>query len=443
MDRILVINSDPNFSSFLESVLANDGYHVETASSLAAAAQLARNSAFHLLLTASELSDADALTVIRWAEQQQRGVPVVIVVPIESVERARAALAAADGVLFRSASNADDPRKVVARALERRHRMLEYESLCRAAELDAFDIAVIAADPLGHSAIRAFAAQFASPAPIFLAGERGVLFEVLARFIHRRSPRAGHALQTYHFVPGSATAADDLLGVDTPSPRPGLLEAAHLGTLFLSDIAHCPLPLQSSLLEFLDSGSFAAGEGGRRIHSGARLVLASVEDLAAAAASGQFLPALHQRLMSLCIEVPPLRLRPLDVLPLATRFLEQKAVRLGKPAPRISGDAAQALVEYHWPGNSWELRALMERAALLCSDSVLPGDLAFAAAPPGSQVRWRDIERRAIEEALRANNGNRTRAARQLGISLRKLQYRIKQFGMGRNQRPPALGAAG
>jgi two-component system response regulator HydG len=143
---------------------------------------------------------------------------------------------------------------------------------------------------------------------------------------------------------------------------------------------------------------------------------------------GKFRQDLFYRLNMFPIELPPLRRRPADIPVLARHFLQRAARNLGKPEPPLTPAAVDALLAYTWPGNVRELENMMERMAILCNDQVTAPDLPLNPIDVRRPLRWKDIERQAIQEALERNEGNRTQAARQLGISLRTLQYRLKEY---------------
>ena len=158
------------------------------------------------------------------------------------------------------------------------------------------------------------------------------------------------------------------------------------------------------------------------------MIAATNRNLKSVAAEGRFREDLYYRLNRFPIEIPPLRDRASDIEPLADYFLRRAAVELGKAPPVLARDAVRVLQSYRWPGNVRELENAMERMAILCEERVGAGDLAMLHAEECRPLLWRDIERQAIEEALRMNRGNRTLAAQQLGISLRTLQYRLKEY---------------
>jgi transcriptional regulator with PAS, ATPase and Fis domain len=175
------------------------------------------------------------------------------------------------------------------------------------------------------------------------------------------------------------------------------------------------------------------------------VVAATNRNLLRMVGEGKFREDLYYRLNLFPVALPALRERPADILPLATAFFQRAKRRLGKPLASISPEAAHLLRAYHWPGNVRELENTMERAAILSEGDLLPGDLPGLVLPaagadhsltaaqpaPGSAKTVRELEKEAILAALKANHGNRTRSAAQLGISLRTLQYRLKEYGLG------------
>jgi two-component system response regulator HydG len=159
------------------------------------------------------------------------------------------------------------------------------------------------------------------------------------------------------------------------------------------------------------------------------VIVGSHRDLKTEVAEGRLRADLYLRLTDHTLVIPPLRERRDDIVPLARLLLARAAQRLGVAAPELTLEVEQSLVAYDWPGNAQELNTVMERAALLSTGRVEAENLAL---PGRAPLSWKQIERRAIEDALRMQNGNRTRAARQLGISLRTLQYRLKEYSMAK-----------
>jgi two-component system, response regulator FlrC len=321
----------------------------------------------------------------------------------------------------------------------------------------------------------------AAPTTVLLLGESGTGKEVLARFIHARSPRAAGP---WVAVNCAALPADllesELFGHErgaftgASERRAGKFEQASGGTLLLDEISELPLPLQAKLLRAIQEREVDRVGGQRPVPVDVRIVGTSNRDLAAMVRDGAFRSDLYYRLNVFPIVIPPLRDRAADVAPLAERLLADAAEALGRERPAISQAARDSLLAHPFPGNVRELRNLLERAAVRCrSGSIepwhlgLPGSALSVAGgaaearpsgavpflPPDVPIDLGALERLAIEEALRRVGGNRTHAAKLLGIGLRTLRNKLRAWregglpcrsaGMAARQIPPGrIGAA-
>jgi len=215
----------------------------------------------------------------------------------------------------------------------------------------------------------------------------------------------------------------------------GLFEVASSGTLFLDEVGDLPPGLQAKLLRVLETREFTRLGGVRTQTTNARLVAATNRDLAASVREGRFREDLYYRIGVFPVTVPPLRERPSDIPALAGRFLGQRVAKLGRPGLALSDAALDALCAYDWPGNVRELRNVLERAVILAdSETLTPADLGLPALPSRAAGEGdgllASVERDAILRVLEECGGNRRSAAARLGISLRTLQYRLKEYGM-------------
>ncbi len=313
-------------------------------------------------------------------------------------------------------------------------------------ELPDLPPGLVAESPLIRDVLRELGRAARSEVPVLLLGETGTGKDVLAGLVHRWSPRADAG----PFVPVNVAALpetlveSELFGVargaytGAGAARDGRFQAADGGTLFLDELGELALDLQPKLLRVVESRQVVRlGESnGRQIDF--RLVSATHRDLERMVEEGSFRQDLYYRLAVLTVEIPPLRERPEDVLPLARRFL----VEAGAGRKRLSPDAERVLLDAAWPGNVRELANAMKRAAVLSAGEVvlaehLPPALrgrssSGASVPAETMTSWAaplaDLEKTAILEALRRTGGNRSAAARQLGISRRKLLYRLKEY---------------
>lgn len=275
---------------------------------------------------------------------------------------------------------------------------------------------------------------------VLLQGETGTGKELFARAIHYNGPRAKQP-----FVDVNCTAIPDnlleseLFGheagafTDARTAKPGLFELAHGGTLFLDEIGHLPLALQGKLLRVLEERTLRRVGGSRNIPFDVRVIAATHVELKAAVGRGEFREDLWYRLNVMPIELPPLRDRAEDVVGLAQAFVQKFAHEYGmSPAPQLTAAAQRSLTERGWPGNVRELRNVIERALLL-SDGVrldvmdLAGDGAtVAAGSAGGELPWPAslsmLARGAAGAMLQRCGGNKSEAARRLGISRPRLQ---------------------
>ena len=291
-----------------------------------------------------------------------------------------------------------------------------------------------------------------SDLPILILGETGAGKEVLARWIHAASPRASGRLLALNCAAFSESLLEgELFGYErgaftgAQQTRPGLLESAEGGTVFLDEIGDLPLALQAKLLRVIEQREVMR-IGARTTRAiDVRFLSATNRDLERATTAGAFRQDLLFRLNALTLTIPPLRERRAEIAPLARQFLSEAATKAGRAAPAVSPAALSALEGWDWPGNVRELRHVVERAAVLSSGTIdlahLPRKLvehaATSPAPPADDLeRLRGevvaAERRRIVEALARADGNQTRAAELLGISRRTLINRLEEHAIER-----------
>jgi len=287
---------------------------------------------------------------------------------------------------------------------------------------------------------------------VILLGETGAGKEVLAETIHRKSARAkGPFVRLNCAALPDNLLESELFGYErgaftgAVSPKPGLLEVAQGGTVFLDEVGEVPLATQAKLLRVLESGEVSRLGSLKPRPIDVRFLSATNRDLDAIVASAAFRQDLYYRLNGISIHVPPLRERRSEIRPLTKAFLRDACKRADKPAPEISAAAFAKLEAHPWPGNVRELRNVVERTALLCQEDVIgPDDIMLGtsggpprdlAAPPSSRsamVGAADDEKQRIIDALDRCGGNQKEAAKVLGISRRTLVYRLDAFGLPR-----------
>jgi len=294
---------------------------------------------------------------------------------------------------------------------------------------------------------------------VLVLGESGTGKEVVARYVHRCSPRASGPWVAVNCAAMPAELLEsELFGHErgaftgAAERRVGRIEQADKGTLLLDEISELPPPLQAKLLRVLQEREVDRLGGGRSVPVDVRIIATSNRDLGQMVERKLFRADLYYRLFVFPIVLPPLRDRPDDIPVLANHLLRKLAEDLGRPAPTLADDALRGLARYRFPGNVRELANILERALVRCRYDVI--DLQYldlgiheprssVAAmgrteraplperrflPEGVPIDLGSLERLAIQEALRRENGNRTRAARILGISLRTLRNKLREY---------------
>jgi len=440
MEPVLIVGLEESRARNLVRCLSQEGFHADLAAGEQQARFLMAARQYRVLICSAEECGGDR--VLDWLAAEPSRVATILVAASSSGNSFCQALArgAADVV---SAAACDEElalraRKAADTAQLERLRSIWSEAECSACGGDPRD----GRDEAMLQAIEGATQAASHHEPVLLVGEPGSGRQTLARLIYARSSvRLGtFAEVNCNLEPGAFDAR--LFGAGATPDGAGLLEMAGDGAVFLNEVSAISPGAQLRLVEFFNGGFFSRVGQSRRIWAECRILAATSANLPKLAQVSRFRADLAERLLKCQIEVPPLRQRPHAVERLARLFLELARQKLHRPALSLEPDALQALLEYSWPGNVAELKAVMFRAALLAEGSVRRKDLQIsrASAPlePGSTHArsWRDIERRAIEDALARHAGNRTHAARALGISLRKLQYRLRAYGLTRNGYP-------
>jgi two-component system, NtrC family, response regulator AtoC len=293
----------------------------------------------------------------------------------------------------------------------------------------------------------------ASDAPVLLLGESGSGKEVIAQVVHARSPRSGGPLVRLNCAAFSESLLEsELFGYErgaftgAQTAKPGLLETASGGTVFLDEIGEMSPTLQAKLLRVLEDRQVLRVGGLRPRPLDVRFLAATNRDLEVEVTRSGFRKDLYYRLSGITVEIPPLRRRQAEIEPLARLFVADASARAGKHrAPALTAEALDALRAYDWPGNVRELRNVIERAVLLCdADHIerchLPLDKLLcsiaapdeASAPPPGDLRaeLQRVERSMIARALDVCGGNQSQAARMLGIARNTLLARIRDYGL-------------
>ncbi len=433
--RILIVDDDPGQSSLLNSFLRSQGFETVVVNSGQEALETLRTGKFHMMVSDVRMPGLTGLETLRLARQEHATLPVLLVTAFTDVRDAVAAMR--DGAVnyLSKPIDLDELLASVRQAVGISKQVpLRYEEK----QLPDF---VIARSPLMQAVVRDASLIAPSETRVLITGESGVGKEILADVIHAWSARAGGPMIKINCAAIPETLLEsELFGHEKGSftgahaQRIGRFEEADLGTIFLDEIAEMSPALQAKLLRVTQDGRFQRVGSNREIRTSARILAASNRNLEDEVKAGRFREDLFYRLNVVELNIPPLRERREDILPLASRFIEE----FTKGRARFSELVSDCLENYPWPGNVRELRNSMERAALLSrSEIMLPDHLPTrvrAAASTTSQreagdlERLEEIERQAIMQALRQHGFNRTETARVLGISRRALIYKLQKW---------------
>ena len=452
--RILIVDDESNARNALAEILREEGYACETAAD--GFKGLGRFGEFEpdLVLTDLKMPGMDGVELLTKVRERSPGLPVVVMTAFGAVDTA--VLAMRNGAIdyLTKPINTDELLIVIERALaENRLRRETQDLRKRLDERYRFENVVGAAPAMQQ--IFKIAAQVAqSRATILITGESGTGKELIASAIHQRSGRASGPFVKLHCASlAESILENELFGVEpesqgnSPRQREGRLEQANGGTLFIDEIGEISPAIQIRLLRVLQEHEFERNNSNVPIRVDTRIIAATNRDLKAMVSDGKFREDLFYRLNVINLSLPPLRERASDVPALAMHFLRRYSEENGKKVDRLSESALTRLAAYAWPGNVRELENVIERAVVLSESGVIeaehlppevvPGPNVGAPPIPGSTMG--DIERYVILTTLAAQSGSTSRAADVLGISVRKIQYKLQEYGSAPKSGVPAI----
>jgi two-component system, NtrC family, response regulator AtoC len=441
--RILVVDDEANARSALVELLREEGYSVESAADGFKALGKLADLAPHLVLTDLKMPGMDGIELLTKIHEHDADTAVVVMTAFGAVETAVAAMRAGASDYLTKPVNVGELTLVVKRELEQRRLRAEAGQLrARLAERYRFENIVGNSAPM-QAVFKTVAQVATARASVLLTGESGTGKELIAAAIHEKSPRArGPFVKLHCAALAESILESELFGHERGSftgattRRDGRFFQANGGTLFLDEIGEISAALQVKLLRFLQEHQFERVGGNDTISVDVRIIAATNRDLRQMIADSRFREDLYYRLNVINIEMPALRDRPSDVPLLAMHFLQKYATENGKAITSFTDEALERLSGYSWPGNVRELENVIERAVVLglgphITGAELPPNLiaakgAAAIQIPGSTLDA--IERHAITKTLEATGGSTSRAAEILGISIRKVQYKLHEY---------------
>lgn len=447
MARILVVDDDATTRRLVASVLRSLEHEMlEAAGAEQALSYLRGPQPIDLVISDVQMEGMDGLSLLKEIKQIHPQMLVVMITAFGSIATAVSAMRLGAYDYIPKPLSVDLIRQVASRALQMTDLRNENQALRREIERLSTPHEFLTFGSQTAGLLEVARQSAASEAGILLTGESGVGKSLLAAYIHRQSARCDgpfveiacttlseHLLESELFghVRGAFTGAI--------KDKPGRLEAAHRGTVFLDEIGELPLVLQAKLLRFLQEKAFERVGANNTITVDARIIAATNQDLETLVKQKRFREDLYYRINVIELHPPPLRERPEEILPLAERFIEQAALNHRKRPVELDPKAKTVLLTYPWPGNVRELRNVSERAVILCrGDRIGVEDLPdkLMAGLPVTPARddnltLDEIERKRIEVVLQ-QAVTLEEAAEMLGINVSTLWRKRRRYGLDR-----------
>jgi DNA-binding NtrC family response regulator len=448
MATILIVEDEARMRRLLELDLSEAGYQTFSSADAEKGLDLLRREQIDLVLTDLKLPGLGGLEFLQAAKRLNGALPVVVMTAYGSVETAVEAMKAGASDYVLKPFALAEMRLVVQKELDVRHLREENRNLREALGRQYNHPNIVARSPKMQEVLALVERVAATPSTVLIGGESGVGKDLIAHLIHQRSSRSSGP-----FVKINSTAIpenlleSELFGYEkgaftgATASKPGKFELADKGTLFLDEIGDVPPATQVKLLRVLQEREFERLGGTRTIKVDVRLIAATNRDLRAALEQGTFRGDLYYRLNVVPIDIPPLREHKEDIPDLANLFLMRLGQQSQKKLEGIKPEALRKLMDFHWPGNVRELENIVERACALA-----PGPFIEASdiqidhvagrnhsgqsplLPEGKTLdQWED---ELIRDAYRRANGNKSEAARMLGLSRNALRYRLEKIGI-------------
>jgi DNA-binding NtrC family response regulator len=444
--RILVVEDEEKLRRVIELQLMSAGFDVDKAATAEDGLKIVDRA--DLVLTDLKLPHMDGLQFLGLIRRQNAQVPVVMMTAYGTVETAVESMKAGATDFLLKPFSLDHLMQVVYKALEMRalreeNRQLKAE-LGRRYEFDN----IIGRSPAMQEIFDTIERVAPTRATVLLAGESGVGKDLVARAIHFHSPRRDRPLvkincsaipenlmesELFGYEKGAFTGAN--------TSKPGKFEQADTGTVFLDEIGDVPGQIQVKLLRILQEREFERLGSNATRHIDVRVIAATNQDLRAALEQGTFREDLYYRLNVVPLNIPALRERKVDIPFLANHFVKKLAPDTGCRVESITDAAMEKLMAYHWPGNVRELENVIERSLVMAQgDALDAADIKLESAPrikPQNETHFLPegmsldtYEQEIIREALRRADGNKSQAARLLGLTRNALRYRLTQMGL-------------
>jgi two-component system response regulator PilR (NtrC family) len=438
---VLIIDDEPDLLDLADLTLAKMGLNVERADTVAVALDRLKSKQYDLCLTDMKLPDGDGLEIVRHISAHAPLTPVAVITAFGSADNAVAALKAGAFDHLSKPVSLEQLRTLVRTALKVPHHEAHGPRKTR----------LIGDSPPMRQILAKVEKLARNQAPVFITGESGTGKEVAARLVHELGPRAGKPFlavncgaipenlmesEFFGYRKGAFTGAE--------ADRDGFFQAANGGTLFLDEVLDLPMSMQVKLLRAIQERGVRRVGGTAEEPVDVRIISASHQDMAEAAETGRFRHDLYYRLNVIDLRMPALRERREDIAALVEFIIERVGGFDGGRHPSLSPAAMAALRNYSFPGNVRELENILERALALSDTDIIEADdlnlvperhgPEAGATASGEGLPLQDfldqMEREKIVQALEQTKGNKTAAARLLGVTFRSLRYRVERLGI-------------
>ena len=448
MPAILIVEDEAKMRRLLELDLGEEGFTTLSAGDAETGLKLLRENTVDLVVTDLKLPGMNGLDFLQAVKHQNAALPVIVMTAFGTVETAVEAMKAGASDYVLKPFSLAEMRMVIHKELDVHKLREENRSLREALGKRYAHPNVVARSPKMQEVLATLERVAPTNSTVLLGGESGVGKDLIARAIHEKSRRArGPFIKINSSAIPENLLESELFGYEkgaftgANASKPGKFELADKGTLFLDEIGDVPPAIQVKLLRVLQEREFERLGGTRTIKVDVRLIAATNRDLRAALEEGTFREDLYYRLNVVPIDIAPLRDRKEDIPDLAGLFMERFCGGSGTPVKGIAPETVRILVNYHWPGNVRELQNIIERACALAKGDVIePADIHLDTRPVRAGTsenhflpegmtleRWED---EMIHEALRRASGNKSQAARLLGLSRNALRYRLSKIGI-------------
>ena len=443
--QILLVDDDQSVLDGLKKILTQDGYGVSTASSGYEALNLLSKRGFDIILTDMKLPGMGGLSLIQEIRKKNEPVAIVVITAYSSVKTAVDAIKCGADDYLTKPLNIEE-LQVVLEKLWERQQLIVQNLILKEKLKDKYKFSeLIGCSPRMDGIFKMIGDVSSSMASVLITGETGTGKELVANAIHYRSDRACMPFVALHCAALSEGVLEsELFGhekgafTDAIQTRKGRFEMADHGTLFLDEVGDMSLKVQVKLLRVLEKGEFERVGGEKTLRVDVRLIAATNRTLEKEIAEGRFREDLFYRLNVVRIHLPPLRERLEDIPLLSNFFVVKYAKKYKKEIEGLVPEVVNALCAYPWPGNVRELEHVIERAVVLCKNSAITiehlpeaivskkEDVAVIKIPIG--ISLKEAEKEIIQKTLQMTRDSKKDAAKILGISTRKIEYKVKEW---------------